>query len=137
MSEETDYRNTYGAQVPPDPPRRTTTESGYELTFYPGFASRCSLRSSAGELVLYQQHEPYVLPPGEVRPAAEHEIHLRGGPSQQDVRLHINDPRRRIARIIVEVYADELPLGSSHALQVPVEALIVENRAMLCPPMCL
>jgi hypothetical protein len=138
MANERDYRDLYGEGMapPPGPDRRTVSHGDYQLTFYPGFARRCSLVGPGDSLVLYEQEEPFVLPAGQVQPRVEHEIHLRGGPGQQDVRLVVNDPRRRIARIIVEMYAEDLPVGSSHPHDAPVEALVLENRAMLCPPMC-
>lgn len=115
---------------------KTITKDGYELTLYPGFASRCVVREAAGgEYELYRQEGPYHLPHGQTKPKNKFQLRLKGGMNKQDVTFDVSDPSHRIKRIVVEFYGEghQPGLGTEEAT---VETLEVENDSKLCPPSC-
>lgn len=120
----------------PDQDHSTVEKDGYQLTFYPGFTSRCVVRDATGrETELYRQASTYHLPPGQARPRPSHRLKLQGGRHGQDVTLDISDPSHRIARIVVEFYGEgHVPGGRTS--DASVETLTVENSSELCPPNC-
>ena len=87
---------------------QTVSKDGYDLTFYPGFASQCRLRTAEGkEVEMYRQTEPYKLPHGQTKPRDRYRIHLKGGAKKQNVTFDVHDPERRVKRIVVELYPEE------------------------------
>lgn len=121
-----------------DPEERTIRRDGYEITFYPGFASRCAVTAAGQpEVELYRQAkgDPYRLPPGQTRPRDRYRVHLKGGAKKQDVEFAVRDPGLRIKRITVELYGDD-HLAGSGADSDTVDTLMLENNADTCPPSC-
>lgn len=123
--------------MPQSHPEEQTVElDGYQLSFYPGFASRCTLRDADGtERELYRQEKPYRLPAGQTRPRTQHRLRLKGGARQQDVTLEIQDPGHRIARIVVELYDQNHQPGGGTG-DPTSETLTVSQDAQTCPPSC-
>lgn len=119
-----------------DHEEQTISSDGYQLTLYPGFASRCTLRDADGtERELYRQEKPYHLPQGQTRPRTRHMLRLQGGQRQQDVTLQIDDPHHRIARITIELYDQNHQPGAG-AGGPTAETLTVEQDSETCPPSC-
>jgi hypothetical protein len=127
----------------PDNPREdsphehTTQESnGYTITFHPAFSSGSRVRMQDGsEIELHRQNGVHRLTPGQTRPPTEHEIRLRGGPNNRDIVMQIRDPRHHIARIIVELYAEDHEPGWGKDDPI-VETLDMKNAGVICPPDC-
>lgn len=122
------------------PKEETIKKDGYELTFYPGFASRCTVREADGtEYALYEQDrkKPYHLPPGHTKPDSKHRLKLRGGKKKQDVTIDIDDPELRIAKITIELYDENhMPGTEAEGGETSVETFTAENDAKICPPYC-
>jgi hypothetical protein len=114
---------------------KTVSKDGYEFTFYPAFASRCTVRNTDGEVELYRQEETYRLPDGEKHPAKDFRLSLKGGRNGQDVTMRVEDPGYRIRKITVELYdrTDEPGLRTEGA---ETETVEVMNEAKFCPPLC-
>lgn len=109
---------------------------GYELTVYPGFASRVAARVQGEEArTLYRQAASYDLPRGQSEPAGRHLLRLRGGPFQRDLALRVHDPRHQIAAIVVGLYRPGHVPGSGTGGET-VETLDFVNTASCCPPTC-
>lgn len=125
--------------IPTPPQEQTLSKDDYELTFYPGFASRAVVRREDGsEVELYQQKETYKLPEGKKKPETKHKLKLKGGKHQQDITLDIQDPGLRIARITVELYAAS-PRDGISTMSLDDggnEEVVVTNDAKCCPPDC-
>lgn len=122
--------------MPQDPKERTIKKDGYELTFYPGFASRCTVRGADGaEHELYKQDKPYHLPDGHKKPDTKHKLKLKGGKKKQNITIDIDDPELRIAKITIELYDEshEPGMGSGGSAG---ETFTTENDAQICPPFC-
>lgn len=119
------------------PPEDTTVErDGYQLTFYPGFASRCVVRSAEGkEIELYRQKEPFRLPQGQTKPRDRYRMQLRGGAQKQNVTFDVHDPERRVKRITVELYP-ESHVGGEPGPMREYETLTLDNDTICCPPYC-
>lgn len=114
----------------------TVSKAGYELTFYPGFASRCAVRTADGaEVEMYRQEGTYRLPDGQTKPRDRYKIHLRGGARKQDVRFDVHDPEHRVKRITVELYGEDHVVGSGVETE-SAEMLTLDNDSMTCPPQC-
>jgi hypothetical protein len=113
----------------------TVSKDGYEVTFYPGFASRCTVRNAGGEVELYSQQGSYKLPNGEKEPKRNYRLSLKGGKRKQDVTLRVEDPERRIKSITVELY-DSTPSESGVRETQETETFEIDNDAKLCPPDC-
>jgi hypothetical protein len=113
---------------------RVTTSAGYRFTVHPAFSSRAVLRGAdGGETELYRQNAAYDIPAGRAESPPRHQIRLDGGALARDLGITVDDPKHQVARITVELYgADHVP-GRSSAV---VQTLVVENDAILCPPMC-
>jgi len=125
-----------GGEVPGLPEHRMFWGDGYELTVYPGFASRVVARVQGEDArTLYRQAASYDLPRGEREPAGRHLLRLRGGPFQRDLALRVHDPRHQIAAIIVGLYRPGHVPGSGSGGET-VETLEVVNTAHTCPPYC-
>ncbi len=114
---------------------RTVKKDGYEVTFYPAFASRCAIRNGDGEIELYRQEETYRLPDGEKEPKKNFRLSLRGGKRKQDVTLRVDDPERRIKKITVELYPSRHEAGALLD-EGDTETFEVDNDARMCPPDC-
>jgi hypothetical protein len=113
----------------------TIHKDGFELTFYPGFASACEVTDSDGKTFrLYKQEKPYRLPKGHKRPRTRHQLRLKGGKQKQDVTLDIRDPELRIAKITIELYGEDYE-EDGRARQV-MQTVSVPNHPLLCPPEC-
>lgn len=119
----------------PNAEEKTVSKDGYEVTFYPGFASRCTVRNAGGEVELYSQEVSYNLPNGEKLPKKNFRLSLKGGKRKQDVTLRVEDPERRIKRITVELH-DSTPDESGVRETGATEMFEIENDARLCPPKC-
>jgi hypothetical protein len=120
-----------------DNEEQTVSKDGYELTFYPGFASRCTVRrADGGEVELYRQEQPYRLPGGQTRPRTRHLLRLVGGEQGQNVTLDIDDPEHRIARITIELYDQNHQPGAGRG-DPTSEMLTVDQDSITCPPDCL
>ena len=115
---------------------KTVNQDGYEITFHPAFAGRCTVQASGkGETEMYRQEEVYHLPEGQTEPPAKHRIEFRGGEHEQDFALQIDDPNHRIARITVELYDENHEPGWGKGEQ-SVEKITIENDTHHCPPDC-
>lgn len=115
----------------------TVSKDGYELTFYPGFASRCTVREEDGtEHELYKQTKPYHLPHGRTKPDTKHKLRLKGGKQQQDITFEIHDPELRIARITVELYGKGHQPGGGDEPPESRETIQILNFPTVCPPTC-
>ncbi len=119
------------------PPRhRTVDKDGYRLTFYPGFLRRGTVRVDGEDDVLYVQG-PAGHPVGDApdEPLTRWELRLRGGPNDRDFALHVHDPHREIAEIVVRLYprGHQPRAGDDPASD---EEFRGENGAILCPPIC-
>ncbi|MBA4157002.1 MAG: hypothetical protein H0X65_05950 [Gemmatimonadetes bacterium] len=115
----------------------TVTKDGYELTFYPGFVSRVTVRGDGGaEHELYKQRNVYHLPKGQAKPRTKHKLRLKGGKKKQNITLDIDDPELRIARITVELYGEDHQPGGGETEDVVVETMEVQNFPKTCPPWC-
>jgi hypothetical protein len=114
---------------------RTVRKDGYEVTFYPGFASRCTVKNGEGEIELYRQEESYRLPNGQTEPRRNYRLAFRGGKRKQDVTLRVDDPERRIKSITVELYPETHGSGTRSTSE-DVETFSVANDAVTCPPEC-
>jgi hypothetical protein len=113
----------------------TVHKDGFELTFYPGFARACEVTDADGETFhLYEQKEPYKLPPGHRRPRTRHKLRLKGGKRHQDITLDIRDPELRIAKITVELYGEDYH-EDGQTRQV-MQTMNVPNNPNVCPPQC-
>jgi hypothetical protein len=114
---------------------KTVQKDGYELTFYPGFASRATVRNGEGEVELYKQEETYHLPKGEKKPKTKYRIALKGGKKKQSLTLDVNDPELRVKRITVELYDENHVAGAGEGGET-AETLTVDNDPRYCPPYC-
>jgi hypothetical protein len=125
-----------GGEIPGLSEHRMFWGDGYELTVYPGFASRVVARVKGGEArTLYRQTASYDLPRGQREPAGQHLLRLRGGPFQRDLALRVHDPRHQIAAIVVGLYHPGHVPGSGSGGET-VETLEITNTAQSCPPAC-
>jgi hypothetical protein len=118
---------------------KTVSKDGYEVTFYPGFAGRCSVKNGEGEVELYRQTETYRLPNGERQPKRNFRLSLKGGKRKQDVTLRVEDPERRIKSITVELYSatpGEDGVRTEGIGGDGTESFTVDNDARTCPPEC-
>lgn len=118
------------------PKEETIKKDGYELTFYPGFASRCTVREADGtEYELYKQDKPFHLPPGHTKPDRKHKLTLKGGKKKQDITIDIDDPELRIAKITIELYDENHTPGMGSGGKT-AETVTVQNDSQYCPPYC-
>lgn len=116
----------------------TVSQGGYTLSFYPGFASRCTVLKQDGSTVdLYQQdsQKPFKLPGGQAKPRDKYRIHLEGGAKKQDVKLEVTDPAHRIKSITVELYGDDHEVGTGKQAGTE-DTLTLMNNSVVCPPTC-
>ncbi|HEU4559196.1 MAG TPA: hypothetical protein VFS20_15165 [Longimicrobium sp.] len=113
---------------------RVTITAGYQFTVHPGFSSRAVLRGADGsETELHRQRAVYDLPVARSAGPERHTIRLDGGALARDLGITVDDPKHQVARVTVELYGpDHVPGRSSPVVQ----TLVVENDAMLCPPIC-
>lgn len=118
------------------PKHRTVDKDGYRLTFYPGFLRKGSVRVDGEDDVLYEQgpvgHKVKDEPD---EPLTRWELRLQGGPNRRNFTLHVDDPHREVAEIVVKLY----PKG--HRPQAgddpsPNEEFSAMDGAILCPPIC-
>lgn len=116
----------------PSPDRECRDRDGYHTCFYPGFVRKVVVRQDGAEIVLYEQEAPFVLPDGETEPWPSSEFELSGGPNRQDVRLRIDDPLHRIARIEV-VFR---PAGDGGTEDGGEESVTIFDAPVICPPNC-
>ncbi len=118
---------------------KTVTKDGYEITFHPAFASRCSVTNHdvrAGEKELYKQKEKHVFKKGEKHPK-KHTIKLKGGKHNRDFELVVSDPKHHVARITIEFYSDgHEPGWGLDRMSAPIETLAFDNNSGTCPPNC-
>jgi hypothetical protein len=117
-----------------DPREKTVRKNGYEVTFYPGFASEIKLKNGDGTEVLFKQEKPFRLPKGHKKPDSKHFLVFKGGKNKQDVRFDIRDPELRIARITVELY--EQNKDDVAKAERTTETFLVEEDPITCPPDC-
>lgn len=126
-----------GGEIPNLQEHRMFRGGGYELTVYPGFASRVLARVQGEEVrTLYRQTAPFHLPQGQKEPAARHLLRVRGGPFQRDLAFRVHDPRHQIAAIVVQLYRPGHVPGSGSDGEI-VETLDLVNTAQCCPPTCI
>lgn len=113
----------------------TVKKDGFELTFYPGFASGCVVTDGDGtELEIYKQTQPYRLPNGQKKARSRHKLRLTGGKRHQDITLDIRDPGLRIARITVELYGEDYhDDGRKRSV---AQTMNIPNEPVTCPPDC-
>ncbi|HEX2190848.1 MAG TPA: hypothetical protein VHG51_18215 [Longimicrobiaceae bacterium] len=117
------------------PKHRTVDKDGYRLTFYPGFLREGVVRVDGKEDVLYEQGVAHPVKDQPDEPLTRWELRLQGGPNSRDFTLHVDDPQREIAEIVVKLY----PRG--HRPETgedpePNEEFLGKNGAILCPPIC-
>lgn len=113
----------------------TVEKDGFDLTFYPAFASRCEITDADGTVhEIYEQSTPYRLPPGQKKPHSRHRLILKGGTRKQDITLDIRDPGLRIARITVELYGEDYHEDGRE--RDVFQTMNVPNDPTVCPPHC-
>lgn len=121
-------------QRPPSPSREHREKDGFGAWFYPGFVRRMFVRRGTEEIELYdQQGKPFVLPAGEKKPWPSCGIDFTD-PSGREIRLQIEDPDQRIARIEVVFKKDAAQDGTT--AEGDGDTLVVEDTVLLCPPYC-
>ncbi len=126
--------NHYAQKHPPSPSRDVREVDGYRASFYPGFVRRLAVREAEGEIVIYEQEKPFVLPAGATEPWPCSVLHFSGGAGRRDIRLQIDDPHRQIARIeVVFKRGTEERSGDGGE---DGETLVLNETPLLCPPMC-
>lgn len=119
-----------------DPEEQNASKDGYQLDFYPGFLSLCTVRSSGGgEVEVYRQQGTYHLPPGQTRPRSRHRLRFQGGAKGQDVTLEVTDPALRIKKITIELYGDDHVAGSGRE-SATEDTVTLTNNGTTCPPEC-
>jgi hypothetical protein len=115
---------------------QTERRGSYEFTVHPGFSSRATLEVEGKPAQeLHRQDAVYNLRGGQTAPPSRHAIRLTGGENGRDVGLVIDDPKRRVARIIVELYDESHKPGFRGTGKV-VERVVVDNNTTTCPPDC-
>lgn len=122
----------------PHPPRRhkTVHADGYDLTFYPGFLRTAAVRAAQeGEVVLYEQTEPYDIRQHPDEPLTRFMLRLQGGPNRRSVTLRVDDPEHAVAEIVVRFHPRGYRPGGRKAGP-PDESVTFENDATYCPPVC-
>lgn len=113
--------------LPPSSPRECVNVGGYDVCFYPGFVRRLTLVNPDGTQTLgYEQKSAFVLPPGQDKPWPSSAIEVRGHGASVMVQVH--DPGQQIDRIEISLKARD---GGGNGAR-----LVVEDVAVLCPPMC-
>jgi hypothetical protein len=130
MSDSTSFVQKH----PPSPSREEREVDGYRAAFYPGFVRKLTVRDGGAETLIYEQDDkkPFFLPAGAERPWTSSTLEFSGGPGKRDIRFLLEDPHLQIARIeIVFKSADGERSGGGDG-----ERLVVENTAVLCPPIC-
>jgi hypothetical protein len=117
---------------------RQVEKDGYEFTYYPGFCSRATVRAANGKQHdLFAQTQTFHLPKDEKLPATRHKLRLKGGPNGQDVTLHVEDPKLRIAKITIELYGEDRQSHSPHdGKPSESETVEIQNWSKVCPPEC-
>lgn len=140
---------------PPSNPTECRENGGYRACFYPGFVRRLAVRAPDGtETLIYEQKGSFVLPPGQDQPWPCSTLDY-SDPRGRKMMLQIYDPGHEIDRIEVHFkspQALEKPLAQAAGtitadvslLGRPVageedgggDVVILENVAVLCPPIC-
>jgi hypothetical protein len=116
---------------------KTVTKDGYEVTFHPAFASRCSVKThgkNEEERELYKLEGKHVFKNGAKHPK-KHVIKLKGGEHHRDIELVINDPKHHVARVVVEMYPEGFEPGWGGNTRA-VETFESVNGVGTCPPDC-
>jgi hypothetical protein len=114
---------------------QTVHNDGFDVTFYPAFASRVEITDADGTVhEIFKQSKPYQLPHGQTKPRSHHKLRLKGGSRKQDITLDIRDPGLRIARITVELYGEDYhDDGRERSV---FQTMNVPNDPTVCPPHC-
>jgi hypothetical protein len=141
MDEQTSYSPPAGAgggssnATPPGHQKVDTPN--YEVTFHPGFASKCVVTGADNaSATLYAQDKTKPHPCGPEGHPKKHVIKLKGkGASTRDITVTIDDPTHSLHRISLQLYEEGRdPLQkTSYAT---AETFTVENEAKTCPPYC-
>ncbi|HEV2149965.1 MAG TPA: hypothetical protein VGR37_21385 [Longimicrobiaceae bacterium] len=120
---------------PLTPKHRVVEKDGYALTFYPGFLRRGVVRVDGRDDVLYEQVGSHDVRDQPDEPLTRYELRLQGGPNDRDFTLHVDDPQRAIAEIVVKLYPRGHTAESGNDPE-PDEEFRGDNGAILCPPIC-
>ena len=113
--------------LPPSSPRECVNVGGYDVCFYPGFVRRLTLVNPDGtETPGYEQKAPFVLPPGQVKPWPSSTIEVRGNGAS--IMVQVSDAGQQIDRIEISL---KPPHGGGKGPR-----LVIEDVAVLCPPIC-
>lgn len=143
---------------PPSNPTECRDEGGYKACFYPGFVRRLALRAADGtEKLIYEQQGSFVLPPGYDQPWPSSTLEY-SDPTGRRMLLQVYDPGHEIDRIEIRfkspqalarrqaqlsgsVAGESTGAGAEVSLgaegeEEPSDVLVVENVAILCPPIC-
>lgn len=117
------------------PKHKTVDKDGYRLTFYPGFLRKGTVRVDGQDDVLYEQGVAHPVKDKPDEPLTRWELRLKGGPNKRNFTLHVNDPQREIAEIVVKLYPRGHKAEGAEDSE-PDEEFLAKNDAMLCPPIC-
>ena len=121
-----DTGGTNYTQLPPSPDRECRSAAGYDVCFYPGFVRKLTLVEGDVRTPVYEQKEPFVLPPGQLAPWPSSTLELRG--NGREIVLQLNDPGQQIERVEIVLK----PRGEGRS----PERLVIQDGPVLCPPFC-
>lgn len=112
------------------------SDTDYELTVHPAFASACTVASNGGAARdLYRQDGTHHLNGNAV--PKRHTIRLKakhGG--KKDITIAVNDAGHSIKKITIELYKDAHDPTVAGSTRDSDAVFTVENDAKLCPPTC-
>lgn len=118
------------------PKHEVVDKDGYRLTFYPGFLRKGTVRVDGEDDVLYEQGKPHPVKDQPDEPLTHWELRLQGGPNRRNFALHVNDPHREIAEIVVRLYPKGHRAEGGPEEPEPDEEFTAKDGATLCPPYC-
>lgn len=115
------------------------TDSSYDLTVHPAFASACTVtdRKTGQARKLYEQDRSKPVDVRKTGHPKKHRIVLKGkNGTRRNVTITIDDPDHAIHGITLDLYQEGRdPLRSSGGDA--VESFSVINDSTTCPPVCL
>lgn len=111
------------------------TDTEYELTVHPAFASACTVASNGGAARdLYRQNGTHLLNGKEI--PKRHTIRLKARSGKKDITLTLNDAGYSVKKITVELYKDSHDPTKPGTTRDSDVVFTVENDAITCPPVC-
>lgn len=112
-----------------------TSDSEYELTVHPAFASACTVASNGGAARdLYRQSGKHQLNGKEL--PKRHTIRLKARSGKKDITLAISDAGYSVKKITIELYKDSHDPTKAATTKDSDVVFTVENDAITCPPVC-